>query len=341
MAILTSDIDKPHRAESWQATMADSIRDPAELCRRLKLDQSLLDRQAADDFPLLVPEPYLRRIRHGSPQSPLLAQVMPLAAENSSPEGFQRDPLGEVEAAACPGLLSKYAGRSLIVTTGACAVHCRYCFRRHFPSQNVPRSDSDWDRIIGEINSNETTSEVILSGGDPLTMSDGRLEGLFTRLAKIPHVGRLRIHTRMPVMIPQRVTGRLLGILRGTRLATVIVVQINHPEEIDEEVAASLGRLIDAGIPVLNQSVLLRGVNDRIETLFQLLDRLSHLRVMPYYLHQLDPVSGAAHFQVDREKGTLFIERLREMMPGYAVPRYVECLPGALGCQTAFVSSYF
>ena len=338
MASLVSDVDKydgPHdgihaAADSWQAVMADSIRDPAELCRLLGLDRSLFDRRAAEDFSMLVPRTFLRRILPGDPRDPLLVQVMPLAAENASPEGFAADPLGETAAAACPGLLSKYRGRSLIVTTGSCAVHCRYCFRRHFPQCGVPRSSHDWDRILDRIASRKSTREVILSGGDPLTLSDQRLEELAGRLAKIPHLTRLRLHTRLPVMIPQRVTSKLLGCLRGTRLSPLIVVQINHPAEIDSGVAAALGEVVDAGVPVLNQAVLLRGVNDSVETLCELFERLADIRVAPYYLHQLDPVSGAAHFQVDCSSGVQLIERLREILPGYAVPRYVRELRG--GC---------
>ena len=328
MAILASDVDKHDGVDSWQAAMADSIREPAELCRLLGLDPALFDPPATDDFSMLVPRPFVSRMDPGNPRDPLLVQVMPAAAENTSTPGFETDPLAEAQAALCPGLLSKYQGRSLIVTTGACAVHCRYCFRRHFPEESVPKTSRDWGRLLSQIASRKSTREVILSGGDPLALSDRRLGELITQLAEIPHLTRLRLHTRLPVMIPQRVTSELLGLLRGTRLTPVVVVQINHPAEIDTPLATALGGLVDSGVPVLNQSVLLRGVNDSVETLCELCTRLVDIRVVPYYLHQLDSVSGAAHFRVSQSLGIRLIEQLRDILPGYAVPRYVRELPG-------------
>ena len=318
------------RYADWQAALGDAVRDPAELCRLLRLDSSLAAaaERAAGSFPLLVPRTYLSRIRPGDPEDPLLVQVLPRAAELAEVPGYRTDPLGEAGATGCGGLLWKYSGRSLMVTTLRCAVHCRFCFRRHFPYQASPRVPADWEPAIRRIATEESIHEVILSGGDPLALPDRQLSQLVGRLAEIPHLRRLRLHTRLPVMIPQRVTEELLGWIRGNRLATIVVVHVNHPAEIDQPVAAALGRLVDAGIPVLNQAVLLRGVNDQLEVLAELCQRLADLRVMPYYLHQLDPVAGSAHFEVPEATGVGLIQQLRVRLPGYAVPRYVRETPG-------------
>jgi len=326
----------------WQQTAAASVRSPAELCRLLGLDpaRAAEAEASAGGFALLVPRPFLARIRRGDPSDPLLLQILPRAGETTAPTGYSLDPLGEAAALDGPGLLRKYQGRSLIVATGACCVHCRFCFRRHFPyglsgSGGAPSSctpqhggslfEDAWRRIAAD----PTILEVILSGGDPLMLPDSELSGIANRLAAIGHVRRLRVHTRMPIMIPQRVNQALLGWLRGSRLSPILVVHVNHPAEIDGSVAGALGRLVDAGVPVLSQSVLLRGVNDRADVLAALFERLVDLRVMPYYLHQLDAVAGAAQFEVPLEEGTALITELRARLPGYAVPRYVRETPGA------------
>jgi EF-P beta-lysylation protein EpmB len=257
--------------------------------------------------------------------------VLPLAEEEADVPGFTADPLAESAAQWAPGLLKKYAGRVLMVTTGACAVHCRYCFRRHFPYQDAPRSLEGWSESMARIESDESIQEVLLSGGDPLTIVDETLAELANRLAEIPHLARIRIHTRLPIVIPQRVCDRLLAWLCGTRLRGIVVVHANHPAEIDDAVAAVLTRLVQAGVPVLNQSVLLRGVNDDWQTLYRLSQRLIDLGVMPYYLHQLDRVAGAAHFEVPEERGRAIIRELCARLPGYAVPRYVRETPGEPG----------
>ncbi len=322
--------------------MADAVGDPAELCRLLRLPPSLATAagRAAGRFPLLVPRPYLSRIQPGDPNDPLLLQVLPRPEELQSAAGFQIDPLAEADAMAGPGLLSKYPGRSLILTTDACAVHCRFCFRRHRPcpcfSYSRPWSSStidDWKRTLGPLAADRSIHEVILSGGDPLTLPDERLSQLAARLSEIPHLRRLRIHTRLPIMVPQRINAELLKWLRETRLTAMVVVQVNHRAEIDPAVADALGRLVDAGIPVLHQAVLLRGVNDRAEVLGELFERLVDLRVMPYYLHQLDRVAGSAHFEVSESSGIGLITQLRTRLPGHAVPRYVRETPGCASKQ--------
>lgn len=299
-----------------------------ELCRLLDLPESFASQAAGADFPLFVPRPYLARIRRGDPRDPLLRQVLPVADELQTAAGFHADPLGEGAAMRAAGLLHKYAGRVLMVTTGACAVHCRYCFRRHFPYEQSPRSLAQWQAALDAIAADESIHEVILSGGDPLMLVDELLAPLSERLAGIDHVRRLRIHTRLPIVIPQRVTDELLGWLRGARLTPVMVVHANHAAELDDGVAAALGRLVDAGVPLLNQAVLLRGVNDSADALAELCERLVDLRVMPYYLHQLDRVQGAAHFEVPQNEGQRLMDELRRRLPGYAVPRYVREIEG-------------
>ena len=317
----------PPVAAGWQSALAEAVRSPGELCRLLGLDPALAAeaQAAAGDFPLLVPRPFVARIRPGDPADPLLVQIMPRAAETTTVPGYQADPLGEADSPCGPGLLRKYQGRILMVATGSCAVHCRFCFRRHFPYREASRGDK---MGIGDslrtIAADPSIHEVVLSGGDPLTLPDAELDQTTQELAAIPHLRRLRIHTRLPILIPERVTDDLITWMRRGQLTTVMVVHVNHPAEIDADVVAALGRLIDAGIPVLSQSVLLRGVNDRADVLAELCERLVDLRVMPYYLHQLDPVAGAAHFDVPIPTGLALMAQLRARLPGYAVPRYVR-----------------
>ncbi|HEX4148355.1 MAG TPA: EF-P beta-lysylation protein EpmB [Pirellulales bacterium] len=314
----------------WQQALKAAIRDPVALCRHLQLPpqyQAAASR-AAKAFPVFVPPGYLERIEPANPHDPLLRQVLPLAEEGDDRPGDRHDPVGDLAAQQTPGLLGKYAGRVLMVATGSCAVHCRYCFRRHFPYSAAPRSIEAWEPALRAIAADPSVREVILSGGDPLMLVDELLASLAGRLAAIPHVRRLRVHTRLPIMIPERVNDELLSWLRGTRLAPVMVVHANHPAEIDRHVAAALRRLVAAGIPVLNQSVLLAGVNDQAHVLAELCERLIDLGVMPYYLHQLDRVSGAAHFEVPEAIGLALMAELRRRLPGYAVPRYVREQPG-------------
>jgi EF-P beta-lysylation protein EpmB len=315
----------------WQQVLKTAVRDPLELCRLLELPETCHAQatEAALQFPLFAPRGYIARMRPRDPHDPLLRQVLPIAAETAVVAGFNRDPVADQAATLSPGLLQKYAGRVLMVTTGRCAVHCRYCFRRHFPYSAGPRSVDQWLPALEQIAADPSVHEVILSGGDPLTLVDDLLADLAERLAEIPHLRRLRVHTRLPIMIPERVTDRLLAWLTGSRLAPIMVVHANHPAEIDSDVSQALGRLVDAGIPTLNQAVLLRGVNDDIEALAALCERLVDLRVMPYYLHQLDRVAGAAHFEVPEEVGWKLIEQLRARLPGYAVPQYVREMAGA------------
>lgn len=321
------------RYANWRQEFKDAVRDPGELCRLLNLPPELAEQAlaAGNEFPLVVPRGFIARMRPGDPHDPLLRQVLPQDRELRPVDGFAFDPVAESHAELAPGVLQKYAGRALMVVTGTCAVHCRYCFRRHFPYETSPARSGQWDEAIEAIRSDPSIHEVLLSGGDPLSLVDETLAELAEQLAAVPHLRRLRVHTRLPIVIPERVTDELLAWLTGTRLTPIMVVHANHANEIDSEVASALAKLIDAGIPVLNQAVLLAGVNDSADALAELCQRLVDLRVMPYYLHQLDRVAGAAHFEVPIERGREIMKELHARLPGYAVPRYVQEQPGAAG----------
>jgi EF-P beta-lysylation protein EpmB len=284
--------------------------------------------QAEQSFPLFAPRSYVARMKPGDPADPLLAQVLPLPAETVDHEGFAPDAVGDAEASVVPGILHKYEGRVLMVATGVCPVHCRYCFRRHFPYETVPKSNEAWWEGLQYIAADPTIHEVILSGGDPLMLVDSTLADLAGRIAAIRHIRRLRVHTRLPVMIPERVTDELLGWLTATRLSPVVVLHVNHAAELQGGAASAVRRFSAAGILTLNQSVLLRGVNNSASILTELSERLLELGVMPYYLHQLDRVAGAAHFEVPLAEGLQVVDELRRRLPGYAVPRYVREVAG-------------
>jgi len=336
-------------AKPWRRVVAEAITDPEELCRILRLPAQCAEaaRQAGQSFPLLVPRTVLSRMQPGNPRDPVLRQFLPVSEELERHEGFSADPLAERSASPAPRVLAKYSTRLLMLTVGGCPVHCRYCFRRHLPYEELMRptaatcgGDPAWnarsDGVSSTLVPTETLRflesrndyrEIILSGGEPLLLDDSRLFSLIRRLSQIPHLTRVRVHTRMPVVIPQRVTDELLVTLKSSRLAPIVVLHVNHPQELDDSVATAIGRLVDAGTPVLSQSVLLAGINDRPEVLAELCERLADLRVIPYYLHQLDRVEGAAHFEVPIQDGTRLIQELRALLPGYMVPRYVRESP--------------
>ncbi|HWP94325.1 MAG TPA: EF-P beta-lysylation protein EpmB [Gammaproteobacteria bacterium] len=317
----------------WQVELAQAISDPAELIAVLGLDEALLPaaRRAAERFPLRVPRSFVARMRRGDPADPLLRQVLPLDLELTPVPGYRRDPVGDLDARLAPGVLQKYRGRVLVVTTGACAVHCRYCFRRHFPYADENPRPGQWHAALEAVRADPTIHEVILSGGDPLALSDARLAEFTDALATIPHVWRLRVHTRTPVVLPARVDEGLIRWLDGVRLQKVFVLHVNHPREIDMEVCAAAGRLAAAGATLLNQSVLLRGVNDEADTLVALSETLFAAGILPYYLHLLDRVEGAAHFDVPENRALGIMAQLHARLPGYLVPRLVREVPGAPG----------
>lgn len=268
-------------------------------------------------------------MRPGDPNDPLLKQVLPVAAEREIPPGFALDPVGDQKAALRPGLLQKYAGRVLLVVTGACAIHCRYCFRRNFPYATGAVSPRQWDDALARIVEDRSLSEVILSGGDPLTLDDPLLAELILRLEQIPHLRRLRIHSRLGIVLPSRITRELTSLLTGSRLQVIVVHHANHAQEIDTTVVTAAARLQQAGIVQLNQAVLLRGINDTVAAQQQLCEQLMESGILPYYLHQLDRVAGGAHFETPEELGPKLITGLREVLPGYLVPRLVREVSGA------------
>jgi len=315
---------------SWQRDLADAVRDPEELCQLLGLDSAVAAtiRQATGDFPLLVPRGFVSRMQPNTLLDPLLLQVLPRISERLPSPGYAADPLHELGSLRAPGLVQKYAGRALLLVTGACAINCRYCFRREFPYAQAGATAAGIEAAIDTLAADPTIHEVILSGGDPLLLDDARLGRLVGRLESIPHLRRLRIHSRLPIVLPSRVTDGLVSLLADTRLACVVVVHANHPAELDESVAAAVARLVDARAILLNQAVLLAGVNDSLDILKALSERLIDLGIVPYYLHLLDRVQGTAHFEVPEERAAGLYDGLRGLLPGYAVPRLVREVPG-------------
>jgi EF-P beta-lysylation protein EpmB len=311
-------------APAWRRELAAAVTRPAELLALLGLPEEPAAEFGARLFAQRVPRGFIARMRPGDRHDPLLLQVLPDALETREVPGYGPDPLDEATAMAAPGLLHKYRGRVLLTLTGACGIHCRYCFRRHYPYAEANPAGGHWAETRAYIAGDTDIHEVILSGGDPLSLSDARLAGLIVDLAAIPQLKRLRIHSRLPVVLPERITAELLEALSGGRLDTVLVVHANHANEIDTDVRAALRRVGAAGIPVLNQSVLLRGVNDDADRLCALSEALSAAGVLPYYLHQLDAVQGAAHFAVDDAKALALLAELRSRLPGYLVPRLVR-----------------
>ncbi len=324
-------IAEAEAAGSWRRILGEAIRKPEELLNYLGLDAAglLATGSAVKNFPLRVPRPFAARMRRKDPEDPLLRQVLPLDAESLKVPGFVADPLAEERANLRPGLVHKYRGRALLIAAGACAVHCRYCFRRHFPYEDNSTGGESWEPALSYIAADAGIREVILSGGDPLILRDEQLAELVQRLAAIPHLRRLRLHTRLPIVIPARVTCELLQILSGTRLEPAVVLHCNHANEIDDEVRSALGRLAGAGIPLLNQAVLLKGVNDCARALIELGEALFEARVLPYYLHLPDRVAGTAHFYVGERRARQLLGEAAAELPGYLLPRLVKEVPGA------------
>lgn len=320
----------PVESVSWQSLLSRSITDPEHLLRRLELDPALLAgaRAGAADFPLRVPEPFVERMHKSDPNDPLLRQVLPLGEELLEHPDYVLDPLGEQHTNTRAGIIHKYHGRLLLIVSGGCAVNCRYCFRRHFPYGDNNLSTEQWQQALDYIRGDQSISEVIYSGGDPLAASDKRLAWLTREIAAIPHVRRLRVHTRLPVVIPQRVTSELIDALCGTRLPVVMVLHSNHANEFDAALGNAVLRLRQAGITLLNQTVLLRGVNDSLETLISLSETLGDHGILPYYLHVLDHVKGAQHFHVDDGAAMGLAAEMLARLPGFLVPRLVREVAG-------------
>ncbi|OYD22926.1 EF-P beta-lysylation protein EpmB [Oceanimonas baumannii] len=314
---------------SWQKELGQSFTHPEQLLDYLGLDptpwqQGLAARKL---FAMRVPRPFADKMRPGDPSDPLLRQVLPLNEEFAQVPGFVTDPLEEHDSA-LPGLLHKYRSRVLLVLRGGCAVNCRYCFRRHFPYADNSPGQSGWQPAVNYIAAHPEINEVILSGGDPLMAKDHHIAALLSELEAIPHLRRLRIHSRLPVVIPARLTEELRERLNQSRLRPVLVLHVNHANEIDDDMARRLQGWQRAGITLLNQSVLLAGVNDNADVLEALSERLFEAGVLPYYLHQLDKVAGAAHFAVSDEQARALMAQLLARLPGFLVPRLVREVGG-------------
>ena len=314
------------RQATWRAELAAAISAPEELLETLELPANLLPeaRRAHALFPVRVPWPYLQRMTPGDPFDPLLRQVLPLGIEEAIVPGFGTDPVGDLAAHVATGVLHKYEGRVLLTATGACAIHCRYCFRRHFPYAEANAARNHWRDALAHVAQDQSLSEVILSGGDPLTLGDEKLAEFVHALKELRHIKRLRFHTRVPVVVPSRVTPELLALLQSSPVPVAMVLHINHAQEIDEAVQEACARLAAARVLLLNQAVLLAGVNDDSESLVALSERLFASGILPYYLHMLDRVQGAAHFAVDEGRAVRLVEVLRTRLPGYLVPRLVR-----------------
>ena len=317
----------------WQRAWREAVRDPRELLALLGLESLAagLSDEAAAGFPLRVPHAFIARMRRGDPADPLLRQVLPVLDEDRVVPGFALDAVGDGAARAARGVVRKYRGRALLVATGACAVHCRYCFRRHFPYAEETAAAEGWREAVAAIAADASIDEVILSGGDPLALATPKLAELTDALAAIPHLRRLRIHSRLPIVLPERVDAPLLDWLRGLPWPVAVVVHANHANEFDAGVDAAMGALRGAGAALLNQAVLLQGVNDSVDALAALSERAFAAGVLPYYLHQLDRVAGTAHFEVTDARARQLHAALAARLSGYLVPRLVREIPGDTG----------
>ena len=316
-------------AADWRQLWRDAVTDAGELLALLGLSHLAVNLPTADaGFAMRVPRGFVARMRHGDARDPLLLQVLPQLAERDQVPGFVHDAVGDLAARAAHGVLHKYHGRTLLIASGSCAINCRYCFRRHYPYAGDVAAAGQWRQALEHLRQDPSISELILSGGDPLALATPKLEELSRGLAELPQVTRLRIHTRLPVVLPERIDAPVLAWLDALPLQKVMVLHANHAQELDASVDAACARLRGAGVSLLNQSVLLRGVNDAVDVLAALSERLFAAGVLPYYLHQLDRVQGAAHFEVDDARAQTLMDGLRSRLPGYLVPRLVREVAG-------------
>jgi L-lysine 2,3-aminomutase len=314
----------------WQMLWREAIRDPRELLQMLALPHlaAQISDKAAAQFSLRVPVGFVTKMRRGDANDPLLRQVLPLLEEDELAEGFSFDAVGDAAAKGGMGIIHKYQGRALLITTGSCAIHCRYCFRRHFPYAEETAASSHWAEAIAYLKSDTSITELILSGGDPLSLSTAKLKELTDAVAHIPHIKRVRIHTRLPVVLPERVDGELMVWLAGLHWPVALVIHANHANELGQDVADAVSRLRQHDVTVLNQAVLLKGVNDSVAKQIHLSERLFEIGVLPYYLHQLDKVQGASHFQIPNQHARDIHQSMMRALPGYLVPKLVQEIPG-------------
>ncbi|PJK05656.1 EF-P beta-lysylation protein EpmB [Lysobacteraceae bacterium NML91-0268] len=317
----------------WQMQWRDAIRDPHELLALLGLESlaSRVSAQAMQQFALRVPRVFAARMQAGNRNDPLLRQVLPIDDEERIVPGFALDAVGDAAAKAADGLIHKYQGRALLIATGSCAINCRYCFRRHFPYARETAAKNGWRDVVAAIAADDSIEEVLLSGGDPLSLGTQKLADLTAQLAAIPHIKRLRIHSRLPVVLPARIDAALLKWLDALPWPVAFVIHANHPNEFDDAVDFALGQLRASGALLLNQAVLLKGVNDTIDALAALSERSFAAGVLPYYLHQLDRVQGAAHFEVSDARALELHAQLAARLSGYLVPRLVREVAGDSG----------
>lgn len=322
-------IPKEPTTNHWSTELKQAVRDPLQVCKLLDIDPASLPggltglQTGADLFSTLVPWPFLRLMQKGNPKDPLLLQVLPQGVEAQQVAGFVADPLQEKAHNPLPGVIHKYASRLLLTTSGACAVNCRYCFRRHFPYAENSLGRTSNQELLDYLRQHPQINEVIFSGGDPLAAADTRLAALTADLASLPQLTRLRIHSRLPVVVPSRINTEFLSWVEATRLQVILVLHVNHSQEIGADLAAAAAKLHKAGVLLLNQSVLLQGINAQAEVLAQLSERLFELKILPYYLHTLDKVAGAAHFAVSTVQARQIHAQLLALLPGFLVPKLV------------------
>jgi L-lysine 2,3-aminomutase len=316
--------------KTWQILWRDAVRDPRELLNLLALPHlaSQISEAAAAQFPLRVPRGFIEKMRNGDANDPLLRQVLPIIDETRLAEGFSLDAVGDAAAKSGTGIIHKYDGRALLIATGSCAIHCRYCFRRHFPYADETAASQHWSQALAFLKAESSIEELILSGGDPLSLSTEKLMELSDGLKTISHIKRFRIHTRLPVVLPERIDHTFLQWLKGLSWPSVIVIHANHANELDQQVMHAVSDLRQAGAVVLNQAVLLKGVNDDIASQIALSKRLFDIGVLPYYLHQLDRVHGAAHFLVSDAEAKQIHQTMLHALPGYLVPKLVREIAG-------------
>ncbi len=326
-----ADRSEPNSKLTWRQELGRAFSSIPELLMELGLDSGPVEvpNDVLNRFPLRVPRGFVSRMKKNDVTDPLLRQVLPISDEGQFVPGYTDDPVGDLASARGHGILKKYHGRALLIVTGACAVHCRYCFRRAYPYDEGSVSPRQIDSVISILNADTSVNEVILSGGDPLSLTNQKLKPLLSALDRISHLSRIRIHTRLPVVLPERVDSGLTSMLSRISKPLIVVLHCNHANEIDGNVAEAISKLRSYTSMLLNQAVLLRGVNDSATALVSLSERLFEVGVTPYYLHQLDPVQGAAHFQVDDNTAFRLVSSAAKILPGYLVPRLVREIPGA------------
>ncbi|MEQ1739473.1 MAG: EF-P beta-lysylation protein EpmB [Methyloglobulus sp.] len=320
-----------HFALNWQQQLSEAFTTIEDLCQYLELPLSELpiSQAASNQFAMRVPLSFAASMEKGNPDDPLLRQVLPIHDELVDYPGFNLDPVGDIQAAVQPGVLHKYQGRVLLINTGSCAINCRYCFRRNFPYNDLQLSKQQESAAIEHIKSDPTITEIILSGGDPLLLSDARLASLIRQIEAIGHIKRIRIHSRLPIVLPARVTDEFVKILANCSKQMILVVHSNHANEINGRVIAACKSLKNSGITLFNQSVLLKGVNDNAAILCDLSEKLFAVGIIPYYLHLLDKATGTGHFEVSEIEAKILVAQVQNTLPGYLVPKLVKEQAGA------------